>query len=380
MFFILDNIAVFFGGTSPEREISVITGVLTLNCIDKNKFNPIPIYIHDNKKFYTGEKLFNLDFFKSINIKNITECTFLAGDSNLYLLKKNKLKKTFEIGASINCLHGKNGEDGSMFGFMQTHSIPFLSAGIFAESLSMDKDFTKLILKSLEIPHVESVRIKREHFFAKSEAVLKYVNDKLGFPVIVKPARLGSSIGIEKASTAEMLFSALSNAFNYDDKVICEKYLTNARDLNCAVYGINGKIFISKVVEAVTFNDILTFDDKYGKAKNSLLSGCESTALELNEEVIKKVQSYSEKVYRRCDFNSIVRFDFLLCNGEIYLNEINAVPGSLAYYLFCEKTADFSVLLEKLILDCKENFRKSKNLLASFKSNVLNGDWSGIKK
>ena len=155
VFFILKNVAVFFGGKAPEREISIITGVFVLNSIDKSKFNPIPFFIDGDGTFFTGEKLFNLDFYKTIDRKLITECSLLAGENKIYTLKRGKLKSAVEIYAGINCIHGRYGEDGSLLGLTTFCDIPLVSPGIFAESFSIDKDFTKLLLKALEIKQVE---------------------------------------------------------------------------------------------------------------------------------------------------------------------------------------------------------------------------------
>lgn len=374
----MKNVAVFFGGRSPEREISVITGVFVLNSLDKTQYNPIAIFIDGDGKFYTGDKLSNLEFYKSINRKAITECSFLAGDNKLYKLKNGRVNGRIDIYAAINCLHGKCGEDGSLSGYAATCNLPLLSAGIFAEAMSIDKDFTKLVLKSIDVKTVDYVRIKRERFFENGDLAVKFVGDKLGYPVIVKPSRLGSSIGIEKADDPNSLFSALTNAFCYDDKVVCEKYLQCATDVNCAVYGTEKRVCVSRVEQTSTTHDLLTFDDKYGNRK---LSGSFKNDLPpIDERLQNEIKSVCEKIYKRFEFTSIVRFDFLLCNGKAYLNEINAIPGSLAYYFFCEKISDFGALLSLLLHDCAERYRKQKNLLSSFKSNVLCGDWKGIKK
>jgi len=309
-------------------------------------------------------------------MEKASECAFLGGRNQLFILKGKKLKQSIEIGAGINCLHGKIGEDGSLLGFMQYLNIPLLSPGIFAESLSIDKDFTKLILNSLNIPTADFLRFKRESFFEKSETVLKFIEKRLGFPVIVKPARLGSSIGIEKAENGEQLFKVMSLAFRYDDKVIVERYITGARDYNCAVYGVNGKIIRSRVEEIVRSDQIFTFEDKYLGEKTG---GLKKQSVE-NTKLVKQIQDYSERVYRRCDFNGIVRFDFLVQGETVYLNEINAVPGSLAYYLFCDKTAEFSRLLTELLQDTFSRALKNNNLLKVFSSSVLQGDWQNVKK
>lgn len=377
MFFI-KNLLVFFGGKSPERDVSVITGLLTLNSIDKTLYNPIGVYVDGEGKFWVGEGLEKISFYKNLDFSNLYRVTFCPGENKLLLTKKRK-KKQIEVYCAINCMHGRNGEDGVLIGLLRLCNIAFVSPDLFSCSLAIDKDFTKIVASGLKINVTSYVRIKRSDFFSKSAVFLKYAEQKLGYPIIVKPARLGSSIGIKKANNKTELFSALCEGFNYDDKIVCESYLANSRDLNCAVYKLGSKLFVSQIEEAIKSDEILSFNDKYGGSEKAVGSK-RKRPLDLSQKTIAQIKDWSKTLYQKLDFSSIVRFDFLLQGEKVYLNEINAVPGSLAYYLFCEKISQFTNLLTSLIEDAKESKRKEDNYNVFYKSQILNGNFENAKK
>lgn len=378
----LKPIAVFFGGKSTEHDVSVITGVLTLNSIDKTKYKAVAVYIDKNGKWYGGDGLNSLEFYKKPDFSKLKRLFTAAGDNTVYCFKGKKAVPYFKPETAILCMHGINGEDGALTGLLRLSGMAVVSPNIFAQAAAIDKDYTKLVLKGLGVPYVDYVRVLRDRFYEKKQATVDFCAKTLGFPMIVKPSRLGSSIGIKTVYEKEELERAISAAFAFDDKVILEKYLNGARDLNAAVYCSNGIIHVSRVEEAITANDILTFEDKYGGGKSSA-AGMASSRREsacVSEKIKNKIFEYSEKIYRKLDFGSIVRFDFLLCDDKVYLNEINAIPGSLAYYFFCDKISDFSKLLTELIDEAEKKRRRENNFITEFDSFVLSGDFSGVKK
>lgn len=376
----LKSVAVFFGGKSTEHDVSVITGVLTLNSVDKSKYNPFAVYVSKDGKWYGGEGLNSLEFYKKPDFGKLKRLFFAAGENTLYYFKGKKAEIYRKPDAAILCMHGINGEDGSLTGLLRLSGVAVVSPNIFAQAAAIDKDYTKLILKSLSVPYIDYVRVLRDRFYEKKQATVDFCAKKLGFPIIVKPARLGSSIGVKAVYEKEELERAVSAAFAFDDKVILEKFLSGARDLNAAAYSVNGKIRISKPEESLSSHDILTFEDKYGGGKSGMASSKREADLNIGKETENKIREYAEKIYRKLDFGSIVRFDFLLHENKVYLNEINAIPGSMAYYFFCEKISDFSKLLTELITEAENKFRRENNFITEFDSFVLSGDFSGVKK
>ena len=214
----MKNIAVFFGGQSVEHDISVITGVMTINCIDKEKFSVLPIYVAKNGEWKTGETLFDIDEFKNIDQKKLKRVTILNGDNSLYQVKGKKLKQIEKIYCAVNCLHGRRGEDGALAGALSMSNIPLASPNMLSSSVSMDKSFTKLVLKALNINTLKSVKVTSK---SQVDKVLK----ELDFPLLVKPNFLGSSIGITKAENKEMLVDGIHNALKYCESAIVEPFL-----------------------------------------------------------------------------------------------------------------------------------------------------------
>ena len=378
MFFI-KNILVFFGGKSPEREISVITGLLTFNCLDKELYNPIPVYVDGQSAFYTGKDVGDIAFYRSPNYNKLNRIYFLPGSPVVCFYSKKKLQ-SYTVFCGINCMHGRGGEDGTLIGLLRLCNIPFVGSDLFASSLAIDKEFTKKVLNGIEINTVDYFCVKRKHFYEKSKVIIDYLSNRFAFPLIVKPARLGSSIGIKKVDKKEELFSALTQAFNYDDKVVCEKFLQGARDLNCAVYeGVGNTLTVSEVEEAMHSSGFLSFDDKYG-SNDKAVGNNRKIANDLAISLIDTIKESSKKIYRKLEFSSIVRFDYLLHDGKIYLNEINSIPGSMAYYLFCSKFSEFKQILTELIEVAIDRKKREDNYIDFYSSNVLFGDFSGIKK
>lgn len=364
------NILVFFGGKSVEHDVSIITGVLTLNSLDKALYNPIPVYVDKEGKWLSGEELFDIGNFKKKEFKKLKKVTLIAGDNSIYYVNKNRLKKGEIIYASINCMHGLNGEDGALIGALKMSGIAFASPDIFGSSLSIDKDYTKIFLSGIGVDKLPYVRILRSSYYDKKETAIRLVERKFSYPVIVKPANLGSSIGISTAKNKLELLSALDGAFLYDDKVIVEKELVGFKEINCGAYKLKDKIIVSECEEPITKNEILSFNDKYLGYKTG---SNKKFPADIPLDVRNKIQQVTEKIYRKADFNGVIRIDYIYCNGKIYVNEINTVPGSLAYYLFVDTIKDFSLFLTSLIEEGVKKHREYINRKFLYSSNILNG-------
>ncbi len=367
----MKNIAVFFGGKSCEHDISVITGVLTLNSIDKTKFNAIPIYVDLDGCWYTGKTLNDVAIYKNLQLKKLIKVTFVSGSNVLRRVKKNVLKNLYTVDCAINCIHGLNGEDGSLAGLLKLCSVPCCSPSTFASSFSMDKDFTKIVLSGLNVEKLPYVRIHKSCFYQKRNTAIKMIEKKFKYPVIVKPANLGSSIGISTAKNAEELENALITAFNYDVKVIVEKALVGFKEINCSAYKKDENIIVSMCEEPVLASEILTFKDKYLGGKGGINK---KFPADIPPEISSKIQSITEKIYRKCDFLGVIRIDFLVANGKVYVNEINTVPGSLSYYLHCKTLKEFTSLLTSLIGEGIKAFNEENSRNYVFNSSVLNQD------
>ncbi|MBQ8427154.1 MAG: ATP-grasp domain-containing protein [Clostridia bacterium] len=354
----MKNIAVFFGGTTVEHDISVITGVLTVNSLDGSKYNGVPVYIHTDGLWYTGESLKDLDDYKSLDLKKLQRVTVVAGKDILYrVVKDKKIKPICKISTAINCLHGERGEDGSLAGLLAMCEIPLVSPPLLPSAVSIDKCFTKTVMKGLKIKTLPSVTVR-------SGDDLKRVTQKLKYPVIIKPACLGSSVGIYKAENDAELYSGVAGALRFGEKVIVEPKISGYKEINCAGYYDGEKVVISECERPVGKCDFLSFNDKY-------TGGERIFPADIPKNISDRIKAITEKVYLALGFNGVIRIDYFVKGEEIYLNEINSVPGSLAFYLFSDTLCGFSDMLDKMVSEAEVRYARSTTLKRNYSSGIL---------
>ena len=368
------DILVFFGGKSCEHDVSVITGVLTLNSLDKTLFNGIPVYVTRQGEWLTGDELKNVSFYKRKDFSMLKKATFISGSDKFYAVKRNKLKAISTPYSVINCLHGLNGEDGTLAGLVKFLSIPFVSPSLFQSAFSIDKHFTKLVLGGIKVKTLNYALVKREGFYLDKESALSGVENKINYPVIVKPANLGSSIGISLAGDRLELEKALKTSFLYDDKSVVEPMLPNPVELNCSAYRTSGKTVVSQIEKPIKASEILSFQDKYYGFKGG--EGGREFPAKLPIELEKKIKQTTKKIYEELEFSGVIRIDYLLDNKTLYVNEINSVPGSLSYYLN-GSLQDFTVRLTDLIKESVKENAEYKSRRFNFESSVL--EIEGVK-
>ena len=359
----MKNVLVVFGGQSVEHDISVITGLGVLNNASK-EYNLVGLYIDKNNNWWTGENLKNISSFQPFNIKRLKKCCALP-DSKLLILNKFG-KRVIEIYCVVNCLHGHNGEDGAMAGLLQIYGFAHTSTGVLGAAICMDKTITKQVLAYNKIKVVDYINIKKNDYTLNTKTLLKQVERKIGFPCIVKPNSLGSSIGVNVVTNAQDLCKCLDIAFSFDDEVLIEKYLQNARELNIAALYDENNIKVSNVEEVCLDSKLYEFNDKY-KNKNTK----RIVPADIEEDLQQDIINQAVKAYKLLKCKGVVRFDFLYVLGALYLNEVNTVPGSLAGYLFKKPKIKYNTLITKLIEEGVTNFNKTKQLKYDFESGVL---------
>lgn len=354
------NVAVLFGGISCENEISVITGVMAANLLDASRYAVYPVYIAQDGEWYTGRQLLDTAAYAGSRAK--WPRALLAGGV-LYERRGKKLRPLCKLDCALNCCHGARGEDGAVAGILDLNRIPCASPGIAPSAVCMDKCLTKLVARALNIPALPWLRIAEDDFRKRGAFAVRCIEERLGYPVIVKPARQGSSIGVAVAEDRARLQLAIRAGFAYDTVLLAEKYLADRREINCAAYRRGEEIVLSPCEEPKTAHKFLTFADKY--AENAKGARSEFPA-KLAKETAARVQGYTKLLYRRLGMVGVVRADFLIGGGEVYFNEMNTVPGALAWYLFSEKLADFGGVLTALVEQgiCFERARAEKKLLS----------------
>ena len=370
------NVIVLFGGKSVEHDISIITGVQTLNAINKIKYNIIPIYITKNGEFLSSEAFFNIKTFSNNNLSKINyKKVILTNDSYLYFYKGKKLKQWLKVDFAFLATHGGLGENGELQGFLDVCNIAYSSSNVLSSSIGMNKLATKQILSSQKINQADYFVINQKDFNKNIKNINQPVKE-MGFPIIVKPATLGSSIGISFCKTITNVKNAISFAFLFDKTVIIEKAVENLREFNISAIGNEFNCELSDIEEVLIKKDILSFENKYLN-KESSSKGMENTTrkfpAEINYELEKKIKDIANKVYFLLNCKGVVRFDFLVNDKtqEVYFNEVNTIPGSLSNYLWTKKGYSFEKLLDKIMDYCLESKKNKESKVSNFSSNVL---------
>ncbi len=378
------KVGVIFGGESVEHEVSIITAVQAMKYLDNNKYKVVPIYIGKDRNWYTGDKLMDMETYKSMDdISRLAkEVVLTKKDGDYVLLKKYGLLNRVidKIDLAFPIVHGKGVEDGTLAGYLETIGIPYVGPNTLAASLGQDKVVQKQVLKSNGINVVDYVWFFDYEYKENEESIIKNI-EKLKYPLIVKPARLGSSVGIEIVHKKEELDKAIKEAIKYDEKIIVEKLVPNLLEVDCAVLGNTEDMETSLIGEMFTSNDFLTFEDKYingGGKKGSKGNGKMSNSsfkipAKLDKAIEDKVYEQAKLAFRALNLSGVTRFDFLVNKDtkEVYVNEPNTIPGCLAFFFYTPKGKTYTKLLDEMITFAIKDYKNRLKKVTSFDSNVL---------
>ncbi len=388
------NVAVFFGGRSVEHEISVLSALQAIDAFNKDKYNVVPIYISKEGRWYTGEALLDVQRYRDMK-KLLTECqeVFMRpeyGDFNLYKAETGFLSKRHpvvaELHVAIPVLHGTNGEDGIFEGLLETIGIPFAGCNTLSSANGMDKITMKMILRESDLPVVDYVWFTDKQWHREREALIGKIESRLGYPVIVKPANLGSSVGIGKAADREELVRRIDEAEKYSARIIVEHMVAQLKEINCSVLGDADDYQASICEEPVKSGDILSYTDKYGgggSGSKGMASSDKRIPADIPEETSERIRFLAGETFRVLGCHGVSRIDMMIeeADGSIYVNEINTIPGSLSYYLWEESGITFPQLMDKLVELALKRRREYDRKTTSLDANIfaLGGGVKGVK-
>ena len=386
------KVGVFFGGKSVEHEVSVISGIQAMNAFDREKYDPVPIYITKENEMYTGEAVGDIKNYRNIPdlLKKSTRFFFICDNGKLNLVqypeKKFGNSAVDYIDVAFPVVHGANVEDGSLQGFLRHYNIPLVGCDVMAGAASMDKYVMKAILKDNDIPILDCVTLHVREYQADEEKAYRKVESKIEYPVIVKPVNLGSSVGIKVAKDREGLREALDYAYEFGQKVLVERAIMNLREINCAVLGDYESAQASECEEPISSDEILSYEDKYVAGGKGGSEGMRTARRELpanlTPELREEIRSLAVRTFQALDCNGVARIDFMIDkdNGKVYVNEINSIPGSLSFYLWEIMGKPYAELLDDMVKLALKREREESGFLTSFQSNILqNANLSGAK-
>ena len=388
------NLAVFFGCCSVEHEVSIISAVQAMHSIDRQKYNVIPVYVKKDGTTVTGDALFEIKEYKNMPAleKKVKPVTFSREKEGVVMNFAPSLfgKKSVRIDVAFPVVHGTNCEDGTIQGFFEFLRLPYVGCDIISSAVGMDKAVFKDVLAAAGLPVLPCIRFYSREYFKESDAILDRIEKEIGMPVIVKPANLGSSVGITKADDRDALRDAIDHACSFADKILVERAVVGLREINCSVLGDYDECSASVCEEPVMHDDILSFEDKYtrGSKKTGGSKGMTSLSrklpAEISEEKSNEIRDLSCKIFKALGCGGIARIDFIMDTADgdrVYANEINTIPGSLSFYLWEATGVPYKELLDRAVTLALRRQRNRESLNFTFESNILAGvgDLRGTK-
>lgn len=389
------NLAVIFGGKSVEHEISIISALQAIAAVNRQKYNLVPIYISKQGIWHTGDKLLKLKNYQDLDtlLNKTYKISIDQNDSahKIYYTSFPLYKRSIKIDVVLPIIHGSFGEDGGLQGILNAMNIPYVGCGTLASAIAMDKITTKALMRNVGINVLDYLDFYSSNWINSKIQVITQIKSKFSFPLIVKPSNLGSSIGVTIANNDQQLEDAMDLAARMSQRIMVEPKIVNLREINCAVLGDRDGVEISACEEPIRSDQILSYEDKYARGKktgkmpggiktganhveNGMASAERKIPADLSKEMENTIKEMAEKAFISLDCNGVARIDFLLnhSNNEIYLCELNTIPGSLSFYLWEPLGKGFSSLIDDLIYLALKRHREDNNLIQSYAKNILN--------
>ncbi len=388
------NVAVFYGCRSVEHEVSIISAVQAMRAINREKYDVTPVYVDKDGEMYTGDCLFTIEEYRNLPalFKKCKKVYFMRENGNVVM--KNVEQKLFSksIGTVIDVafpiVHGTNCEDGTIQGYFEYLNLPYVGCDIISSAVGMDKAVFKDVLKNANLPVLDCITFRAREYVAEKQAICEKIKAEIGFPLIVKPVNLGSSVGITKVNTENELDDALMLAISFADKVLVEKAITSLREINCSVLGNPDECEASVCEEPFMNDEILSYEDKYlnnakkgGGQSKGMASLSRKIPADLSPEKSEEIRTLACKIFKAIGASGVVRIDFMIDTetDTVYANEINTIPGSLAFYLWEATGVKYCDLIDRLIELAFKRQRSRENITYTIDTNILSGVSFGAK-
>lgn len=399
------RVAMMFGGKTVEHEVSVISGIQACMAMDTDKYEVIPVYLTKDNDMYIGDGIGNIASYKDIPaLLAKSQRVIMLNDGGRtelvpYPMKRFGGPKPVAFDIAFPVVHGTNVEDGALQGYLKTIGVPFVGPDVTASAVSMDKFITKAVLKMHDIPVLDA-EVYTLADYQDMESLPVRIEEVFGYPVIVKPVNLGSSVGISIAKTRAELVNALDDAFRYATRVLVEHAIGKLREINCSVLGDENEAIASECEEPLHTAEILSYEDKYvnsgggkgGKSGGSkggngskgagMANLARKIPADLSPEEREHVRDLAVRSFKALGCNGVSRIDFMIDedNGNLYFNEINPIPGSLSFYLWEPVGVPYTELLDRMIQLSLKRQRAEESITFTFDTNILkNANLGGNK-
>lgn len=399
------RVAVIYGSRTCEHDVSIVSALQAMDNLDKNEYDMVPVYIARDGQWYTGQLLRNIAFYSAFRPQLVNHVApVMSDDGKLTLMPVSSiaphgfkgmikvLMSNMNLGEDtvekcdvvLPVMHGMNGEDGTLQGLLELFNVPYTSSGVLGSALGMDKIAMKQFFRGCGLPVVDGMWFSRAEWQENREGVLARVEASCRYPMYVKPANLGSSIGISRATDRESLIKAIETAVEYDRRILVERGIEKPVEINCSALRIKGEVRASLCEMPASWEEFLTFDDKYLRgSKSGKGQGMESLARKvpapISDELTARIRQMTQQVYRAMDCKGVVRIDYMLDGDDLYINEINIIPGSLAFYLWEPLGISFKDMLDCMIEDAFAAHAEKNRSVFSYDSSILRSVQGGLK-
>ncbi|MBO5872713.1 MAG: D-alanine--D-alanine ligase [Clostridia bacterium] len=388
-----NTVAFIFGCRSVEHEVSIISAVQAMRSVDREKYDIVPIYVTKSGEMYTSDKMFEIEAFRDIK-------ALLSDSSPVTLIKKGQdvvlhfldskflsKKKDVIINVAFPVVHGTNCEDGTLQGYLEFLGLPYVGCDVLSSAVGMDKAVFKYVMKSANIPVLDCICFSAREYAEDRSAVIQKAENEIGYPMIIKPVNLGSSVGISKATDQDSLVTSIDLAVSFADTILIEHAVTAIREINCSVVGDRESCEASVCEEPFMNDEILSYEDKYlggsksGGASKGMASLGRKLPADIPNEKSEEIKALAIDVFKALGASGVVRIDFIIdCDTDkVYVNEINTIPGSLSFYLWQESGVPYKELLNRLISLAFKRHRDRQNLTFTIDTNILSGVSFGSK-
>ena len=379
------KVGVIFGGTTVEHEVSIISAVQAINSLNAEKYDVYPIYVSKDRTWYCGKMLDDIDIYRDFdNLKRYAKKVVLLNRNGSFVLESLGLFKSVvtDLDIILPIVHGNNMEDGTLQGYLEMVGIPYVGSNVLGSALGQDKVLMKQVFSSVGIPVVDYTWFYDTEYYTDKDNKLKEIKS-LGYPVIVKPATLGSSVGITYVKDESGIDKAIKEAITYDTKIVVEKAVTDLVEVNCSVLGNYEYQETSTLEEVMSTAEFLTYQDKYtggkkgtkGCAKGSkgMAGASRIVPARLDDKMTKEVQSIAAQAFKALNLSGVCRIDFLIDgkNKKVYINEPNTIPGSLSFYLWEATNKPYEKLLDEIITLAIKQYKVKHEKISSFDTNIL---------
>ncbi len=387
------TVAFIFGCRSVEHEVSIISAVQAMRSVDREKYDIVPIYVAKTGEMYTSDKMLEIEPFRDMKtlIADSEPVTMIKSGNDVVLHFLNQKlfskKKDIVLNVAFPVVHGTNCEDGTLQGYLEFLGIPYVGCDVLSSAVGMDKAVFKYVMKAADLPVLDCICFYAREYAESKEAIIEQAEKEIGYPMIVKPVNLGSSVGITKAKDKMALIDAIDLAVSFSDKVLIEHAVTAIREINCSVVGDADSCEASVCEEPFMNDEILSYEDKYmgGGKKSGGSKGMASLSrkipADISQEKSDEIRQLAKKVFKALGGAGVVRIDFIIDTetDKVYVNEINTIPGSLSFYLWEATKLPYKELIDRLISLAFRRNRNRENLTFTIDTNILSGVSFGSK-